>query len=109
MKEFLPVSSKSGKFISFLPGHRDVPVSQKDHSVLDVALRAKVALNHTCGGYGTCGTCRVFVTQGLEKLGPRNDIEAEMAQDRAFQASERLACQIEPVDGLVMEVPLADD
>lgn len=109
MKEFLPVSSKFGKFISFLPGKRDVPVSQKDQSVLDVALRVKVPLNHTCGGNGTCGTCRVFVTQGLEKLGPRNEIEAEMAEDRAFQESERLACQIEPVDGLVVEVPLADD
>ncbi|UXR66264.1 (2Fe-2S)-binding protein [Bdellovibrio bacteriovorus] len=77
-------------------------MSQKDQSVLDVALRAKVALNHTCGGNGTCGTCRVFVIQGLEKLGPRNEIEAEMAQDRVFQASERLACQMEPVDGLVV-------
>lgn len=109
MKEFLPVSSKSGKFISFLPGNNDVLVSQKDQSVLDVSIRAKVPLNHTCGGNGTCGTCRVFVLQGLDKLGPRNDIEAEMAEDRAFQDSERLACQIEPVDGLVVEVPLADD
>lgn len=103
------MASKSGKFISFLPGNRDVPVSQKDQSVLDVALRVKVPLNHTCGGNGTCGTCRVFIVRGLEKLGPRNEIEAEMAEDRAFMESERLACQIDPVDGLVVEVPLSED
>ncbi|AHZ85586.1 fdx [Bdellovibrio bacteriovorus HD100] len=109
MKEFLTVSSKSGKIISFLPENIDVSVSQKDHSVLAVAIRAKVPLNHTCGGNATCGTCRVLVVKGLEKLPPRNELEQEMAEDRGFQPFERLACQIEPVDGLTVEIPLSDD
>lgn len=99
------MSSKSGKYISFLPDLKNVLVSQKDETVLDVAIRGKVPLNHTCGGHGTCGTCRVLVREGLDKIPPRNEIEAEIAMDRKFSASERLACQIAPVDGLVLEIP----
>ncbi|MFM6929338.1 MAG: 2Fe-2S iron-sulfur cluster-binding protein [Bdellovibrio sp.] len=82
-------------------------MSHKDQSVLDVALRAGLALNHTCGGFGTCGTCRVFVREGLENLPPRNEVESEMAEDRGFKDCERLACQTPPLDGLVIEIPKA--
>lgn len=105
LKEFPSVNAtKSGKYINFLPEHRHVVVSQKDHSILDVALREGIEINHTCGGNGTCGTCLVHVVEGLEKLGPRNEIEEEMAQDRGFKAHERLACQNQPVDGLSVEI-----
>lgn len=97
------MKSKSGKSITFLPENELVLVSQKDESVLDAALRAGVEINHTCGGYGTCGTCVVFVREGLEKLPERNEIEAEMASDRGFKDDERLCCQIPPVAGLVLE------
>ncbi|MBO9667998.1 MAG: (2Fe-2S)-binding protein [Bdellovibrio sp.] len=80
-------------------------MSHKDGSILEVALREGIPLNHTCGGFGTCGTCRVFVREGLEKLPPRNEVEAEMAADRGFTEVERLACQNEPVEGLVIEIP----
>lgn len=96
---------KSGKYITFLPDSVNVLVSHKDQSVLDVALREGLALDHTCGGNGTCGTCRVFIKEGLQNLPDRNEIEAEMAEDRRFQANERLACQIPPIDGLVIERP----
>lgn len=96
---------KSGKYITFLPDNIDALVSQKDQSVLEVAVREGLALDHTCGGFGTCGTCRIFVRKGLEKLPPRNEIEAEIAEDRGFQDFERLACQTEPLDGLVIERP----
>ncbi len=95
--------------MSFLPDRLDVPVSQKDHTVLDVALREKVSLNHTCGGSGTCGTCRIVVVFGADLLAPRNEIEQELAESRGFGSQERLACQIEPVAGLVVEVPTPND
>lgn len=98
------MKAKSGIYINFLPGHRDVLVSQKDHSVLEVALRCGIELDHTCGGHGTCGTCRVHVVEGLESLGPRNEIEAEMAIDRGFKEDERLACQIQPTPGLSVQI-----
>lgn len=98
------MNPKSGIYITFLPDHPLVSVSQKDQSVLDVALRAGIEIDHTCGGHGTCGTCLVRVVEGLEKLAPRNEIELEMAEDRGFQADERLACQTCPVAGLSVQI-----
>ncbi|UOF00474.1 2Fe-2S iron-sulfur cluster-binding protein [Bdellovibrio reynosensis] len=95
---------KSGISISILPDHHDVLVSQKDQSVLDVALRLKIPLNHTCGGNGTCGTCLVHIVNGIESLEPRTEIESEMAEDRKFPDHERLACQLKPHDHLVVEI-----
>lgn len=89
----MDVPAKSGIYINFLPEPGDAVVSHKDRCVLDVALRAGVSIDHTCGGHGTCGTCLVEVISGLEHLGPRNELESEMAQDRGFKDCERLACQ----------------
>lgn len=94
--------AKSGKCITFLPCHLDAPVSQKDHSVLDVALRLGISIDHTCGGSGTCGTCLVHIVKGGKELDERNELESEMAQDRGFADDERLACQISPINGLVI-------
>lgn len=99
------MSAKSGKYITFLPMNESVLVSQKDETVLQLANRAGVHLNQTCGGYGTCGTCRVWVIEGLEKLEPRNEVEMEMALDRKFSSAERLCCQMQPHDGLVLQIP----
>lgn len=74
-------------------------------TLLDVAIRLKLPLQHSCGGMGTCGTCRVLVREGLNHLPPPGEVENEIIQDRGFVNSERLACQNEPQDGLVVEVP----
>ena len=63
-----------------------------DKSLLQVALDNDIPLNHSCGGYGTCGTCRVIVDNHVD-LPDRNPIEQEMATDRGFKDKERLACQ----------------
>lgn len=91
------------KPISFriLPDGKNVPTSQND-SILDSLLRAGIPIHHSCGGMGTCGTCLVEVKEGLEELGPRNEIELEMAQDKGFRDSERLCCQNSPHDALVI-------
>jgi len=61
-------------------------------SQLELAIDKKIDLNHSCGGYGTCGTCRVIVDNHVD-LPARNEIELEMANDRGFSPNERLACQ----------------
>ena len=99
------MGSKSGKYITFLPSGKVVPASHKDETLLQVAIRHDLPLNHTCGGFGTCGTCRVIVVEGLENLEDRNEIESEMAAERGFHSHERLACQCAPVAGLVLQIP----
>ncbi len=63
-----------------------------EKSLLQLAIDNDIPLNHSCGGFGTCGTCRVLVDNHVD-LPARNPIEQEMAKDRGFQDNERLACQ----------------
>lgn len=99
------MKAKSGIYMTFLPDELNVEVSHKACSVLDVALSEGIEIDHTCGGNGTCGTCRVWVEAGLEKIGERNEIEKEMAEDRGFAPAERLACQTPALSGLIIRRP----
>ena len=74
-------------------------------SILDLALANRMDLSHSCGGMGSCGTCRVFVESPLEDLQPRNEIEQEMADSRGFSDHERLACQTAACPGLIIRIP----
>lgn len=96
-------------FVTFLPD-RKVSVGPKEleRSLLDLAVRNKIPIGHSCGGGGSCGTCRVIVVEGLDRLEVRGEIEEAMATDRGFASHERLACQISPVVGLVVDVPLIE-
>lgn len=73
-------------------------------TVLEAIRQAKIAINHSCGGMGTCGTCRVEILSNLHLSTPRTEVEAEMASDRSFGASERLACQMEATAGLKVRI-----
>ena len=92
--------------VTFLPMNIEVPLFKSDlkGSLLHFAWRNKIKIPSSCGGGGSCGTCRVFVRSALEKIESRNEIEQSMANDRQFSSEERLSCQISPVDGLVVEV-----
>jgi 2Fe-2S ferredoxin len=75
------------------------------------ALRdAGLPVEGTCGGYASCGTCHVYVAaEWVEKLGPREDVEAEMLDllDTYDPKRSRLSCQIvmKPEwDGLAVEL-----
>ena len=87
-----------------LPDDKIVEASHGE-SVLEALLARKIELDHSCGGNGTCGTCRIFIVSGLENLPPRNEIENEFADERGFAANERLACQTVVIDGLVIQKP----
>lgn len=44
-----------------------------------------------CGGYGQCGTCVVAITEGMENLSPRTEVENRKLKKRPNNC--RLACQ----------------
>ena len=90
--------------ILFLPSGRAV-LATKDETVLEVALRNKIDLGHSCGGNASCGTCRIFVNDSHQTLEPRGELELELATDRKFSGAERLACQLRAVPGLRVEIP----
>ena len=65
-----------------------------EEDLLEVCLKNKVDISHSCEGMASCGTCRIIVTDGVKNLPPRNQLEQEMANDRGFADHERLACQL---------------
>lgn len=74
-------------------------------SLLEAIADAQISISHSCGGMGTCGTCRIVVEKGLQLLPARNELETEMAMDRGFLENERLACQTETCEGLHVFIP----
>lgn len=91
--------------LTFLMEGQIVQVSQ-GQTALESLLDADFPIDHSCGGNGTCGTCRVLVVEKLVDLASRNDIEAEIALERGFSDHERLCCQIYPVQGLSLQRPV---
>lgn len=92
------------KSIRFLPVDKTC-VIKNEESVLAVALKHGVELAHSCGGMGSCTTCRVFVVDSPTPLPERGELEQEIADSRGFRDDERLSCQLPPVPGLVVRVP----
>ncbi len=76
-----------------------------NHSLLDILIENDIEISSSCGGMGSCGTCRVLVQEGLNNLAPRNNQEAERANDLGFAEHERLSCQIHPCSGLKIQIP----
>ncbi|MSW74636.1 MAG: DUF4445 domain-containing protein [Actinobacteria bacterium] len=71
-------------------------------SAFDAASWNGVAIDSTCGGYGTCKKCRVKISSG--------DVEASKLDYRAFTESEikegwRLACLIRTSKDISIDVP----
>lgn len=71
-------------------------------SAFDAASWNGIAIDSTCGGYGTCKKCRIKVTAG--------ESEPTKLDFRAFSADEiksgwRLACMVRPVANIAVDVP----
>ncbi|MBC7421009.1 MAG: (2Fe-2S)-binding protein [Bdellovibrio sp.] len=77
-------------------------------NVLDFLNAKKVSIAQSCGGNGTCTTCRFFVREGVENFSPRSELEIERATERDFLFNERLACQTEITGSAVIEIPDED-
>jgi uncharacterized 2Fe-2S/4Fe-4S cluster protein (DUF4445 family) len=70
--------------------------------VFDAASWNGIAIDSTCGGYGTCKKCKVRIVSG--------DVPVGTVDPRAFSPSEladgwRLACRAAAREDLVVEVP----
>lgn len=63
-------------------------------SVLANLTAHKIEIDHSCGGFATCGTCRIIVDNAVDDIPPRNEAEAQFAEERGFADNERLACQL---------------
>lgn len=77
-------------------------------SILQRALAAGVALDHSCGGMAACATCHCYVVAGAASIAAAGAEELAMLERAiARRPNSRLACQAVP-DGstdVVVEVP----
>lgn len=84
---------------------QEIIAASQGETILEALIRNKQVINHSCGGGGTCGTCRIVIQVNSVAWPDRNEIEYEMAADRGFHETERLACQVPATEGLYFLIP----
>lgn len=62
-------------------------------TVLRAANKGRVALNHKCGGKGSCTTCKVRIEQQTGVSQP-NHLEQRMISEANLEQGHRLGCQV---------------
>ncbi len=76
-------------------------------SILDVALRNGIGIEHACEKSCACTTCHVIVREGFDSLAESEEQEDDML-DKAWglEVESRLGCQAKVADeDLVVEIP----
>jgi class 3 adenylate cyclase/hemoglobin-like flavoprotein len=81
--------------IEFIEEQKAMPVdcAAPTQTLLDASIAAGLPHFHACDGQARCSTCRILVIDGLESFGPRSPKEAELASQRHWPDTVRLACQ----------------
>ncbi len=79
-------------------------ISPDKGTVLECALRCGIDISHICGGDGACGTCRIEVIEGWNRLSPQTPVETS----RDMSAPYRLACQADIRGDIVVRIAAID-
>jgi uncharacterized 2Fe-2S/4Fe-4S cluster protein (DUF4445 family) len=69
-------------------------------TLLSIAGELGVRVSQVCGGDGACGTCRVEIVDGWERLTPPTPDETYKEIDPPY----RLSCQSKLLGGVVVRV-----
>jgi 2Fe-2S ferredoxin len=103
--------------VTFMPMNVTVEVNPAelpygDHglpgSILDIAMKHGIDLDHACGGVCACSTCHVVVRQGLDACNDPSDEEEDQLDDAyGLTPQSRLGCQCIPNGNqdVVVEIP----
>ncbi len=86
--------------IRFLPIDRVAPAAEGDN-LLEIAMKAGVHINASCGGNGACGKCKVRIAEGSVASSPHRCLS-----DDEYGKGFRLACSSTVNAGAVVEIPL---
>ena len=98
--------------IIFLPNEELCPEglvvdATKGETILDVALKNNIEIEHACEKSCACTTCHVIVREGFDSLEESDELEDDML-DKAWglEAESRLSCQACVGDqDLVVDIP----
>ena len=86
--------------VHFSPDNVDIIVNEGEN-LLQVAISAGIHINASCGGNGTCGTCKVLLEKGQVKTGRTPKLSEE-----EYEQGLRQACQSQVVTDLSVYVPV---
>ncbi|UGA55362.1 ISC system 2Fe-2S type ferredoxin [Vibrio sp. VB16] len=81
--------------------------AKSGETVLDVALKNGIGIEHACEKSCSCTTCHIVVREGFDSLTESDEIEDDML-DKAWglEPESRLGCQaIVANEDLVVEIP----
>ncbi|ATF10242.1 ISC system 2Fe-2S type ferredoxin [Candidatus Enterovibrio altilux] len=81
--------------------------AETGETVLNIALRNGIAIEHACEKSCACTTCHVIIRKGFDSLTESDEQEDDML-DKAWglEPESRLGCQAKVADqDLVIEVP----
>ncbi|MBN2238886.1 MAG: DUF4445 domain-containing protein [Dehalococcoidales bacterium] len=76
---------------------------REDETLLDLARNLGIGISSICGGRGTCGTCRVQLTEG--NLSEATPDELLKLSDKELGNGWRLACQAYPRSDCQVIIP----
>ena len=92
-------SSKKIK-VHFEPGNIDIIV-KKGENLRQAAIAAGTHIYASCGGAGTCGTCKVLIKQGEVET-----TRTVKVSDEEFKRGVRQACQSRVITDLSVHIPV---
>lgn len=98
--------------IIFLPHEELCPdgavvEAETGETILDVAAKTGIEIEHACEKSCACTTCHVVVREGFDSLEESDELEDDML-DKAWglEPESRLSCQAQVADeDLVVEIP----
>jgi uncharacterized 2Fe-2S/4Fe-4S cluster protein (DUF4445 family) len=93
-------SAEKKRRVHFEPGNVEIVVEQ-GANLLETAIQAGVRLVASCGGAGTCGTCKVLLKEGEVET-----VRTAKLSDDEYQRGMRQACQSKVVTDLKVYVPV---
>jgi 2Fe-2S ferredoxin len=109
-----PAGKKRHK-VTFLPLNVTIEVDEADYpygdhgmagSLLDIALKHDIRLEHNCGGNCACTTCHIIVKEGMEHLSTMQpDEEDRLDMAEGLTLASRLGCQAVVRGDVVVEIP----
>jgi 2Fe-2S ferredoxin len=81
--------------------------AEKGESVLNVALKNEIGIEHACEKVCACTTCHIIVREGFDSMPESDELEDDML-DKAWglEPESRLGCQaIIQDEDIVVEIP----
>jgi 2Fe-2S ferredoxin len=81
--------------------------AEKGESVLNVALKNEIGIEHACEKVCACTTCHIIVREGFDSMPDSDELEDDML-DKAWglEPDSRLGCQaIIQDEDIVVEIP----